>query len=137
MKEKLIKFIFKFSNFKKVKFFCVCGVLFLAKILLTWFFSLFSSVFYISYLLTHIFLFFLSFFFHTRITFNSGIKLNKFFLFLKAVLFLKLLDYFFVNVGVYVFDQHYVYSIVIMTAIIFVLRYFLFDKYVFKKVVPV
>jgi len=118
---------------KKIKFLFVSGIVFLSKIGITGLLSLFSPIFFINYFITHSIIIILSFFFHSRITFKEKLTWKKFYKFIKMVMVLKIIDYGLANFGVYVFDQYYIYAIVMATIIVIILRYIILDRYVFKK----
>lgn len=128
--------------YKIVKYTVGCSLALLIKIFLTNFLilSTTSSV-EAAYLIVHIVLLFSSFAYHTKITFNSTVSGRLFGHFFRVVLILKLFDYLVFVIGIKMVENFFkknlsVYSstlvvsttIIASSAIIFVMRFFLYRR---------
>lgn len=127
--------VFTYQKFYQLIKFSFGAILnFTAKI---FFVSILGYVFiiplYLNYLITHVLILFVSYFYHSKVTFNVKISTDQFVNFIKCVLVFKVVDYLVFTSSVYLFQQFYITAIFISTGVVFLLRFLVFDRYVFNR----
>lgn len=103
------------------------------KIVLTYLFTEFINLsYYISYLCTLVIILIFSFFYHVIITFQiKKILLSHFIKFNITSLFIYFIDAILVWSVTEILKIHYIYSISIITILLFFVKFILFDKLIF------
>jgi putative flippase GtrA len=121
---------------KKLIFFGIGGVLTLSLKLISSFFltEIILFPFYLSYLLTLLIIIFFSFLYNYYITFNNKTKMYlKLLKYLFAIGIFYLLDYILTILMVNIYQFFYLISILIITILIFILKFITFNFFIFKE----
>ena len=89
---------------------------------------------YLSYALLHILLFFIGWIYHTSVTFGveGDVGIFRRYLYVNAIF--KLIDYLVFVLLTYAAGSYPVFSVLISSAFVFLLRYFSYSRLVFSRV---
>lgn len=105
--------------------FCLsCGLALGFKLTCTWIFLPFVDGL-VAYLIAHILTFFCSYLAHARFTFRADYSWGSLFAYLRAVIYFKIIDYGFFSIAFAYFKINATWSILISTALLLVLRFFI------------
>ena len=120
------------SNIKTFFLFSVSSASLLGlKLLFLWVFELFYSA-KMAYAISHFFIFFFAYALHCKVTFKNEYSWKSFVNFFKAVILIKLADYFLFIILLNFYSNSVVVAIFV-TILIFLARYLALQLYVFCK----